>query len=389
MIEMRSAQKRMAARVIDTTLGVLAPLFVRTQGSMPRSSPKVLVVRCDHIGDAAMATSVLRSLHDALRPSSLDVLASPWGAPVFRRHPLVTRVIEYATPWWLAARGAGVAEQASAWAKLPTQVRQLRSAQYDIGIDLRGDLRQITFFLALGGMKVRVSSDRTGGRRLLTHVWHYDDSLHEVEKNAAVAAQLGAHTAPQLECEPLRVLSSALESELSRAVFPNGYVVLALRGSATRRSWPAERAIEVVRWLATTHGIASVVVGGDADRAFGDAIVATAPSMSVNLAGRVSLDESMTVLSRARAAICVDSGPMHLAVATGCPVVGLFGPSDPARFRPWSENARVVRSPLTCTCASATCAFSTSAGRCMQHIDVGRVTAALEELVPLNGPPCP
>jgi len=75
-------------------------------------------------------------------------------------------------------------------------IRQIRAARYDVGIDLRGDLRQITFFLALGGMPIRVSSDRTGGARLLTHVWPHDAALHDVEKNLAMASLLGATGRP-------------------------------------------------------------------------------------------------------------------------------------------------------------------------------------------------
>mgnify|MGYP003334764467 CR=1 FL=1 len=48
------------------------------------------------------------------------------------------------------------------------------------------------------------------------------------------------------------------------------------------------------------------------------------------------------VLARARYAVANDSGPMHLAASVGAPVIGIFGPGDPARTRPWSERGHAV-----------------------------------------------
>ena len=109
MIRLRSPWKRAAALAADATLGAIAPLL--TSGSrsaiMP-PAPRVLLVRCDHIGDAAMASAVLGPLRDALHPSQLDVLTGPWAADLFRAHPHVDDGVTFATPWWCAARGATV-----------------------------------------------------------------------------------------------------------------------------------------------------------------------------------------------------------------------------------------------------------------------------------------
>ncbi|HKC42117.1 MAG TPA: hypothetical protein VKC15_21420, partial [Gemmatimonadales bacterium] len=97
-----------------------------------------------------MATAVLGPLRRHLQPERLDVLAGPWAAAVFRTHPAVDEVIEYAAPWWCAARGMPRRARMEGWSRLPRIVWTLRSRHYDIAIDLRGDLRHILFFLALG-----------------------------------------------------------------------------------------------------------------------------------------------------------------------------------------------------------------------------------------------
>ena len=61
------------------------------------------------------------------------------------------------------------------------------------------------------------------------------------------------------------------------------------------------------------------------------------------VAVQLELAELMALLRRASIAIAADSGPLHLAVALGTPVVGLYGPTSPERNGPYSKNDLVVR----------------------------------------------
>lgn len=380
MIRMRSRGKRAAALVADATLSVLAPMLTRgSAAAVVPPSPRVLLIRCDHIGDAVMATAVLRPLREALRPATLDVLAGPWAAPVFEGHPAVDHVLRYAAPWWSAVRGASVQERATHWAELPRVLRRIRGNRYDVGIDLRGDLRQIALFLGLGGMPVRVSSDRTGGRNLLTHIWKYDASLHEVEKNAAIAALLGATGRPRLD-----VVASDAPDAL-RLILPDvaarGYAVLALRGSEPNRAWPAAAAVAVVDAMFKEFGLTSVYLGGAGDVSFGAEVAGLAGAPIANLAGKTTLAEALTVLRHAMVTIAVDSGPMHLAAAVGTPVVALFGPGNPAEARPWSDNAQILSAGAPCGCVHPRCDYTDGPGRCMRAIDPEMVIATVRTIV--------
>jgi heptosyltransferase-1 len=50
----------------------------------------------------------------------------------------------------------------------------------------------------------------------------------------------------------------------------------------------------------------------------------------------------MGLLAHARCLVAADSGPLHLAAALGTPVVGLYGPTDPARNGPYAPGAAIV-----------------------------------------------
>ena len=59
------------------------------------------------------------------------------------------------------------------------------------------------------------------------------------------------------------------------------------------------------------------------------------PRNFINLTGKTTLQELIRLLSDARLVVGNDSGPLHLAAALGVPTLALFGPTDPARYRPY------------------------------------------------------
>ncbi|MCX7827409.1 MAG: glycosyltransferase family 9 protein, partial [Verrucomicrobiae bacterium] len=89
-------------------------------------------------------------------------------------------------------------------------------------------------------------------------------------------------------------------------------------------------------------------------------------------------------LRRARLMISNDSGPMHLAVAVGTPVVALFGPTDPRLTGPYpvgGSSSIVLRATLDCSpCLKPQCKDAPRL-ECMARIEVEQVVAAAERLM--------
>ena len=328
-----------------------------------------------------MATAVIGPIRRALNASQLDVLAAPWAAPMFEAHPSVDEVISVATPWWLATRGASLRARIGAWRSLPQIIRQIRNSRYDVGVDLRGDLRQIVFFLVLGGCQQRVSSDRTGGAPLLTRVVEYVDELHEVAKNLAVARLLGVDEDVVLDPPRLPEIPRSIEEEVESVAGERGYVTLSIRGTGRSRNWPVQNAARFVD-AAAELGIGTVYVGGDEDRLIADGVAEASSVPMAVLAGKQSLMESLAVIAGATAAVAVDSGPMHLAALVGTPVVGLFGPSDPTKFHPWTRRSDVLSIGAPCDCVQPNCDFTTDGpGACMTGLEPRAVLDAVVKLI--------
>jgi heptosyltransferase-1 len=76
-------------------------------------------------------------------------------------------------------------------------------------------------------------------------------------------------------------------------------------------------------------------------------------------------------------AIAGDTGPLHLSAALERPVVGIYGPTDPARNGPYGTRSRVLRDAGSLT--SHKRVREVEAG--MLRIGVDEVVAAAKEML--------
>jgi heptosyltransferase-1 len=112
------------------------------------------------------------------------------------------------------------------------------------------------------------------------------------------------------------------------------------------KCWPAARYAEVARGLAEA-GVRSIINFGPKEEGLAHAVEAASGGAAQAVSCRIG--ELIALMRRARLFVGGDTGPMHLAAALGVPVVGIFGPTDPARNGPYGTEAVVLRSPESLT----------------------------------------
>lgn len=103
-----------------------------------------------------------------------------------------------------------------------------------------------------------------------------------------------------------------------------------------------------------------------------------------SFAGETSLIELHAMMSLSSAVIANDSGPMHMAAASGCPVVGIFGPTTLSQgYRPWTDFSIVVQKNINCRPCGRhghnKCPINTH--ECMVGISANEVVAAFDKLL--------
>jgi heptosyltransferase-1 len=108
------------------------------------------------------------------------------------------------------------------------------------------------------------------------------------------------------------------------------------------KRWPVERYAGVAKAL-IDQGCRVLVNAGPGEEAFADAIAEQTAGAAIPLFS--SLERLIAVTRRVDLVVAGDTGPLHLACALRKPVVGIYGPTDPARNGPYGTRFKVLRHP--------------------------------------------
>lgn len=223
--------------------------------------------------------------------------------------------------------------------------RTLSGMHSDVALDAQGLLLS-GVVTRLSGAPVRIGFDlgREGNTLFLTHaVVPAKERRHMVEKLLGFCDALGI---PRLAPRPQEYLARGEISTAEKLVVNIGEgprVGCIIGASTPAKMWPRKRWVELARIL-NGQGFRVVLLGGSGEQSLAEEIVQEAGgAVAVNLAGKTSPRVLASVQAQCAAVVGGDSGPTHLAVAVGVPVVGLYGVTDPVRTGPdWGAAPSVT-----------------------------------------------
>jgi heptosyltransferase-1 len=221
--------------------------------------------------------------------------------------------------------------------------RALRATDYDAVVDMQGAVRSAAL-ARMTGSRRRIGESRPREwaarwlftERIATHGTHVIEQ--DVELASAIAGDDLAAVQPLLPVDP------EAEAWCDRLLAGPGKPTVLLNPGAGwgAKRWPVERYAAVAARLAG-RGLRVVVNGGPGEEALLEAIQnqsgGAAQPLDSTLAQLIALTRRVVLM------IAGDTGPLHLACALGRPVVGIYGPTDPARNGPFGTRSRVLRSP--------------------------------------------
>ena len=139
----------------------------------------------------------------------------------------------------------------------------------------------------------------------------------------------------------------------------------------TTKLWPERNFAELADRLIREKNAKIIFTGGGEDRAVNDRILSMMGEKAENWAGETTLKELAALASLSDLFVTTDTGPMHLAAASGARVVALFGPTAPWRTGPYGSSHIVVRTGIDCSpCYQRQCDINM---QCMSGISVEEV----------------
>lgn len=291
-----------------------------------------LLVFFARVGDLVMFTPVIRQL---ARDGELDLLVRPWGRPLLDGQPGIAAIHTLGNP-----------NRSGLWSRLLDGNERgrlepiLAARRYDEIITFKGETGAVQQWIRRwGGEATRRFVSRAG----------IGAPRHQVDANRN-ALEFGGFSTADYDPAPRLMVSEQRLAAARTRVGALGRRVIALQaGSSLTHRWlrkqpnlkgltPAQWSTFIARLLSEDHIDAVVLHGSAPEGREARAIrAATPPNWRERVhdwTGQVPLGELPAVLAASHATVSVDTGPAHIAAAVACPLLVLFGPTDPAVFAP-------------------------------------------------------
>ncbi|MEW6049456.1 MAG: glycosyltransferase family 9 protein [Candidatus Zixiibacteriota bacterium] len=322
---------------------------------------RILVSRTDKLGDLILALPFVESLKLRYPECRIEVVASLYASPVLEQNPKIDGIVRVQNDQLRAD---------NLYRK--DLLRRLRSANYRAVVALFPESQICRLFYAAGiphrfGTAGRFHSIYFNHRLLHSrkanrkHESEYNQDFLKYFRSGQTVTMPKVHLVDKELTHARRILSEIGVDGRFAVVHPGS------GGSA--EVWPVKRYLELARRLEGT-GLPVLLTGSDPERQSIDELSRTADIAVRNLAGKTDLRTLAALLSLASVVVSNSTGPLHLAVAVGTRVVGVY-PSrvvmSPVRWGPLGDGHRVIQ-PRTsnCTCPSHHC-------RCMESITIEKV----------------
>ena len=339
---------------------------------------RILIVKLGSIGDVVHTLPALAAIRGAMPQAEISWVVERKSSEILKDNPLLDRLIEVDTK--ALRRGLMSGETLRAPRQ---QLRRLRASAFDIALDFQGLLKSASIARLSGARRV-FGYSRAGLREpasaiLLSKKVAVPRQTHVIRKALLlVEGALGIPVPEQLTF-PINIAPTD-ESEAQQASANAGgnYAILNPGGGWPTKLWSVDRFGKLADELWSSYGISSLITYGPGELALAEGVRQASASgkaqpVSLSLKGFYSLAQ------RARIYVGGDTGPTHIAVAAGTPIVGLFGPTEWWRNgSPRPEDICVERNDIDCRvdCHRRSC----SKWICMD-IEVERVMRAVERRI--------
>jgi heptosyltransferase-1 len=219
--------------------------------------------------------------------------------------------------------------------------RELLGDRYDLCVDMQGSIRSAM----VGRMAGAARFVGAAVPREAPAAWFYKQKIglsatHVVERGCELlGAAVGETLRPAKVMLPVDPAAEQWCDALLACAAERFAMIAPTAGWGAKR-WPAERYGAVAAALARAGFRTLVNAESSQDDAGGKVVEASGGAATLV---PCSVGQMIALVRRAGVVIAGDTGPLHLAAALERPVVGLFGPTDPARNGPYGTQSRVLR----------------------------------------------
>lgn len=267
---------------------------------------KFLVIRFSSIGDIVLTSPVVRRLKQQVDGAEIHFVTKQKHAGLVRSNPYVDKV-------HLLNDNLG------------DLIRQLEAEHFDYIIDLHQNIRS-------NRLKRSLKAPSFAFEKLNFEKWlmvHF--KINRLPEQHIVERYLDAVSVFDLKDDGKGLDFFIPENEEFKhselpEIFQNGYVAFVIAGTYLTKKLPADKVSRICRKIP----FPVVLLGGKNEFEAGERVLSESKGNVLNYAGKISLNQSASLVRGARLVLANDTGLMHIAAAFGKKILSFWGNTIPA-----------------------------------------------------------
>lgn len=311
---------------------VWAGLFFFSKNKISKNINKILIIDFHLIGDIILLIPLLREFKKKYPHSKITLAAGPWAHEILKGESLIDSYIEVKAPWVKYGQGF------TGWKNLFSVLMRLKKIKWDIGVEVRGDFRQILCLFIIGAV-YRLGLDLSGADILLTDVARDDcNDRHIIDHHLQIFQLISPET---IAFDAPKITLTDDETIAAGKIKP--FIGFHFGASLPLKRMPIGSAISLISSVDYENNNIVLFIAPDSlteSKVIYDQLPLDLKRNIELWSG--SLREMIVKLSRAITLHAMDSGAAHIAAALGVETIVYFGPTKPLFSKPIGQKVHIV-----------------------------------------------
>jgi lipopolysaccharide heptosyltransferase II len=332
----------------------------------------ILIIKYSALGDIILAGPSIKSLKNKFPSSSITLLVDMQFQDIMKNSPYIDNILAYHLKempifskdfWRLGSH--------------------LRDESFDIVVDLQNNSKShLLGFLGLISKRYGYKNKKMGFL-LSNGINDNKDRIDPVSHQARILHLLGVDILDKtLELFPGVKEKKVVNEFLDREWVAGKQLLFGFNISASNRwqtkRWPVDKYARLSDIICKRYNARILITGTKGDLELANQFKKLSKMKPIIACGKTDLLELAELIGRCRIFVTSDSAPMHIAAAMRVPFVAIFGPTDPKRHLPITDNSIVIYKKVSCSpCYKPIC----NSNKCLKDISVEEVVKAIEELI--------
>jgi heptosyltransferase-2 len=294
----------------------------------------ILVISLSNIGDVILTLPVIDTLKENFPQARLSVIVGPKAADLFSDDKRINMVIY------------------DKHMRLKSKIGfflYLKRQKFSLIVDLRHSGFSL-FLKAPYKTSVFIKVPRTIEHMKYRHLYKLKLTYPTITKFYS-SEELPINDSDRREIDEI-----LLENNIS---LKEKFIIVGPGAASHWKRYRTDGFAKVCDYLIENYQAKIIIVGDKKDKITTEAVLSLMTNRTLNLCGKTNLRQLAYLLKRSKLVISNDSALMHLASYLNIPTLAIFGPTNPKRYGPWSNNSLVVRRELLCSpCESSSCRYN-------------------------------